>query len=275
MKKAITDYNPCPVGGVGIKENTLKPIALQLYSLREQVYPGGADLPGVLKTVAEIGYKGVEMAGLHGNDPKEIAKLVSDLGMKVCSSHAGVPTPENVAQIVDTESALGNKLVIGGIGPNDVKTLDQCKAVVERFQTAAELLKPHGMKFGIHNHWWEFDKIDGHYVYDILMNEADYFSELDVYWCAFGGANPPEIVQKYKDKIPLLHIKDGELVPGEHIHTAVGSGKVDMHPIIKAADPDVLQWCIVELDACKTDMLEAVKQSYRYLTSEGLCSGNK
>jgi sugar phosphate isomerase/epimerase len=131
------------------------------------------------------------------------------------------------------------------------------------------------MQFGMHNHWWEFDKIDGKLVYDILMDGAQFFSELDVYWCAFGKSNPPEIVAKYKAKIPLLHIKDGDLIEGEHVHTAVGSGKVDMHPIIGAADPAVLQWNIVELDACKTDMLEAVKQSYRYLTSEGLAAGNK
>jgi sugar phosphate isomerase/epimerase len=253
----------------------LKPIALQLYSLRAQVYPGGDDLPGVLKTVAEIGYKGVEFAGLKDNDPKELAKLVSDLGMQVCSSHAGLPTPENAAQIAETELTLGNKRVISGCGPNDVQTVDGCKAVAEKFNKAADLLKPYGMQYGMHNHWWEFAKLGDKYVYDILLQDAKFFSELDVYWCAFGGANAPEIVAKYKSKLPLLHIKDGELIPGEHIHTAVGSGKVDMHPIIKAADPNVLQWVIVELDGCKTDMLEAVKQSYRYLTSEGLASGNK
>ncbi len=253
----------------------MKPISLQLYSLRAQVYPAGSDLPGVLRTVAEIGYKGVEFAGLLGNDPKEITKIVKDLGLKVSSSHAGIPTPETVAQIADTELTLGNKKVIGGLGPDDFKTMDACKAALDRFNQAADLLKPYGMEFGIHNHWWEFEKIDGRYVYEILMEDAKFFSELDVYWCAFGGAVPSEMVAKYKSKLPLLHIKDGELVPGEHVHTAVGSGKVDMHPIINNADPNVLQWVIVELDACKTDMLDAVKESYRYLTSEGLAAGNK
>jgi sugar phosphate isomerase/epimerase len=253
----------------------LKPIALQLYSLRAQVYPEGADLPGVLKTVAEIGYKGVEFAGLMDNDPKEIAKLVKDLGLQVSSSHGGLPTAENVAQIAETELILGNKRVISGYGPNDFKTLDACKAAAEKFNTAAELLKPYGMQFGMHNHWWEFDKIDGEYVYDILLKDAQFFSELDVYWCAFAKANPSEVVTKHKAHIPLLHIKDGMLIEGQHVHTAVGSGKVDMHPIVAAADPSVLDWEIVELDRCDTDMLTAVKESYRYLTSEGLAAGNK
>ena len=128
----------------------------------------------------------------------------------------------------------------------------------------------------MHNHWWEFATLDGKYVYDILMEEApDMFSELDVYWTAFGHADPVAVVTKHKARIPLLHIKDGMLEEGKHVHTAVGSGKMNMPAIIGAADENVLDWVIVELDACETDMLDAVKQSYAYLTSKGLASGTK
>lgn len=254
----------------------MKPIGIQLYTLRKEVYPGGDDLPGVLRTVAEIGYKGVEFAGLHGNDPKTIARILSDLGLKVSSSHTALPTKENLQEIVDTELALGNKRVISGVGPDALATADGCKAVAEKFAAAAELLKPHGMTFGFHNHWWEFHTVDGQRAYDILMAEAPgVFSELDVYWTAYGKADPVEVIKTYSSRIPLLHIKDGMLKEGEHIHTAVGSGLMKMPEIIRAADPNVLDWLIVELDACATDMLEAVRQSYYYLTKQGLASGNK
>jgi len=252
----------------------LKPIALQLYSLRKDVYPGGADLPGVIKTLAEIGYKGVELAGLQGNDPKDIGKLVSDLGMQVCSGHAGLPNDENVKAMADEFAALGAKRVVSGYGPDNFKTLDAVKKAAEDFQKAAEVLKPYGMTFGFHNHWWEFVEIDGKLAYDILMAEgSDFFSELDTYWTAFGHADPVAIVSKHKSRLPLLHIKDGMLEEGKHVHTAVGSGKMNVPAVIGAADPNVLEWLIVELDACETDMLEAVKQSHKYLTSQGLASG--
>jgi sugar phosphate isomerase/epimerase len=253
----------------------LKPIALQLYSLREAVYPGGADLPGVLRTVADIGYKGVEFAGLYGNDPKEIAKIVKDLGLLVCSSHTGLPKPENVREIADTELTLGNKRAISGFGPDSFKTMDDCRRAADQFRQAAELLKPYGMTFGFHNHWWEFGKVDGKLVYDILMAEApDVFSELDVYWCAYGKGDPVKVVKQYTSRQPLLHIKDGTLEEGKP-HTAVGSGVLDIPAIVGAADPSVLEWLIIELDNCATDMLEAVKQSCRYMTSSGLAVGNK
>lgn len=251
----------------------MKPISIQLYSVREMA---AKDFPGTLRAIADIGYKGVEFAGLHGHDPKEIAKLVADLGMQVSSSHTGLPTPESVGQIVETESALGNTRVISGFGPDAFKTVDGVKQAAAKFNKAAELLKPHGMTYGIHNHWWEFDTLDGRYVYDILMAESPgFFSELDVYWCAFGKADPVQIVSKYKSRLPLLHIKDGMLEEGKHVHTAVGAGLLDMPAIVGAADPSLLEWLIVELDACETDMLEAVRESYEYLTSAGLGVGNK
>ncbi len=83
------------------------------------------------------------------------------------------------------------------------------------------------------------------------------------------------MVSEYKARLPLLHIKDGMLEEGSHVHTAVGSGKLDMPAIIGAADPSVLEWLVVELDNCDTDMLQAVKQSYRYLVSSGLAAGNR
>ena len=251
----------------------MKPISLQLYTVREDA---AQDFAGVLRTVANIGYKGVEMSDLHGHDPNEIAKLISDFGMQVSGSHVAMPTQANVQEIVDTHKILGCTRIISGFGPDQFTTLDGCKQAAEQFNKAEEILKPHGMSFGFHNHWFEFNIIDEKYAYDILIEECpECFSELDIYWTAYGGANPTEILSKYKTRIPLLHIKDGLLIKDEHVMTAVGSGVVDIPTIIQAADPDVLEWLVVELDACKTDMLEAVHQSYEYLTSNNLAAGNK
>ncbi len=252
---------------------TPKPISVQLYTLRAEAQK---DFPAVLKTVADIGYKGVEFAGLHGHSATEIKALIDDLGLVTSSSHTALPAPENISQLVDTEGTLGNTRLIAGFGPNDFATLDDTLRSAARFQAAADLAKQHGMTFGIHNHWWEFGTVaDGRLVYDVVLEAApDAFSELDVYWAAMGGYDAAEVVAVHKARLPLLHIKDGTLekdVP----HVAVGSGKLDMPAIIGAADPDVLEWLVVELDACATDMTEAVRQSYVYLTTQGLASGNK
>ena len=242
------------------------PLSVQLYTLRERA---AKDFPAVLRTVAEIGYQGVEFAGLHGHSAQDIKKLIDGLGLKTSSSHTALPTPENVNQLVDTEQALGNTRLISGFGPGDFETLDDCKRSAERFQAAAELVKPHGMTFGMHNHWWEFHTVGDRLVYDIVLEAApDIFSELDVYWAAYGGQDAAQVVATHKARLPLLHIKDGTLEK-DAPHVAVGSGKLDMPAIIGAADPTVLEWLVVELDHCATDMTEAVRQSYAYLTCSG------
>ena len=234
------------------------------------------DFPGVLKAVADAGYRGVEMAGLQGHNPKEIARIVSDLGMVVSSSHTALPTRENVAEIADTELALGNRFAISGMGRDAFDNLDAVKSAAEKFNRASELLHPYGISFGIHNHWWEFAEIDGRHVYDILMEQSPaIFGELDVYWVAYGHADPVEVICLHKSRLPFLHIKDGMLREGDMNHTAVGSGVLNMPEIISEADPNVLKWLVVELDNCECDMLEAVRQSYDYLTSQDLAVGSR
>jgi sugar phosphate isomerase/epimerase len=242
----------------------MKSIALQLYTLREEA---GKDFPGVLKRVADIGYKAVETAGLHGHDSKEIGKIIHDLGMQVCSSHTEMPDSGNIGRLVEEANALGNSCVVSGVGPDALSTLDACKAVADRFSKAAELLKPYGMTFAFHNHYWEFSAIDGRYAYDILLEEAPGVeSELDVYWTAYAKADSVQVVSAHKSRLPLLHIKDGTLENATPM-TPVGTGVVPIPEIIRATDPDVLKWLIVELDECDCDMFDAVKQSYEYLAS--------
>jgi sugar phosphate isomerase/epimerase len=250
------------------------PISIQLYTVREAA---AKDFFGVLKQIAEIGYVGVESAGLHGKTPKEVRKVLDDLGLKMSSAHVGLPTKETLNEAVDTAKTLGYSILVTGYGPDQFKTADSIKAAAAKFQEGAALLKPHGLKLGYHNHWWEFDKVDGKLGYDIFMAEAkDVLGQLDIYWATnFGAVNTPDVIKRYGKRVPLLHVKDGPLVKDQP-HTAVGSGKVNIPACVKAADPQALQWLIVELDACATDMMEAVRQSYKYLAgTSGLAGGKR
>ena len=54
--------------------------------------------------------------------------------------------------------------------------------------------------------------------------------------------------------------------------TAVGDGKMDFEPMAEAA-ADHVQWMIVELDRCATDMFTAVEASSQYLRNKGFTQG--
>jgi len=250
----------------------MTPLSIQLYTVRDEIQ---GDFPAALRRVAEIGYRGVEFAGLHGHDPKEIANILQDLGLAASSSHTGLPTPETIRQIADTEKTLGNTRLVAGLGPDEFKTLDDCRRSAARFQAAAQLAHSEGLTFAIHNHWWEFATLDGHLVYDVLLESApDALGELDIYWAEAAGVSPASVIARHKSRLPLLHIKDGP-ADRDGAMTAVGAGKVDIAGAIRAADPSVLQWLVVELDKCDTDMWQAVRESYTYLTGQGLAAGSK
>jgi sugar phosphate isomerase/epimerase len=251
----------------------MKPLSIQLYTVREAA---AKDFPGVLKKIAAVGYKGVEFAGLHNFKPAEIRKVLDDAGLVASSSHTALPTKDNLQELVDTAGALGYKFIITGKGPDDFKTLDGIKAAAGQFQAAAALLKGTGLALGYHNHWWEMDLVEGRLGLEWFLELApDVFSQVDVYWATnFGAVNTAKLVRAHKKRIPILHLKDGCLTP-RHPHTAVGKGRLKMGPIVKAADAKVLQWLVVELDECATDMMQAVEDSYTYLTSQGLAAGNK
>lgn len=243
----------------------MKPIAVQLYSLRAE---SEKNFRHVIHSVAEMGYQGVEPAGFYDMTPAEFRAFVEDLGMKVCSSHRPWATPDNLAEVIDTLGILGLDKAAGGFRPDDFKDLDAIKRTADVVNRMTESLSHANLDLFLHNHFWEFDTIDGRLAYDYLAEWCpDVKFEIDTYWAAnFGAVNPATQVAKHKHRTPLLHIKDGPLEKGKAM-VAVGQGKMDIPAVINAADPDVLEWLIVELDACDTDMTTAVRESYEYLST--------
>ena len=96
-----------------------------------------------------------------------------------------------------------------------------------------------------------------------MESAPDLLSELDIYWTAYAQIDVVSIMKKWGKRIPLLHVKDGNLE--SRIHLPIGEGKVAIKEIIESADDETLEWLIVELDACETDMTEAVAKSVDWL----------
>ena len=252
----------------------MKPIAIQLYTVREYC---AQDFPAALKKVAEIGYKGVEFAGMNGMCPCEVKKIVDELGLEVASAHMAMPNAENINALIDECKTLGVTKLVSGYGPDQLGTVEGCMEAVAQINAAVALLEGTGISLGIHNHYWEFEKLaDGRYPEDILLDNCPgAFAEMDVYWVAVGGPNPAEAVAERKARVPLLHIKDGDIDPRTPMKAIGSSGKIDFAAVVAAADPNVLEWNIIEMDEVAGDMWEAVQQSYDFMIKNGLAAGNK
>ncbi len=248
------------------------PIGLQLYTLRDLLAQNFDD---TIRKVAAIGYTGVETAGFPGTTPAAAARLFKDLGLRVSSAHTPLPVGAQRQEVLDIVQALGATDIVSGFGPEDFKTADLIQRSAERFNEAAAAAKAQGLRFSVHNHWWEFESFEGRPVYQRLLEllSPDVCFEVDVYWVKTGGCDPEAVVRELGARAPLLHIKDGACARDIPM-TAVGEGIVDMPAVAKAGGKHT-EWMIVELDHCATDMLQAVVKSYAYLTRQGLAQGRR
>jgi sugar phosphate isomerase/epimerase len=252
------------------------PVALQLYSVRDAL---ASDFEGVIRQVAEMGYVGVETAGVFGDSPQDARRLFDELGLIVTSAHISMPLGDDRTRVLDTMAALGCKyLVVPWLPAEQFQTHDQIKTVCDRLNQANAVTRENGLILLYHNHWWEFTPskaLDGKTPFDVMVGQLDSTIgfEFDLYWAKTGGTDPLRLVETYGSRAPLLHIKDGP-GPSDQPMTAVGEGVMDYRAIIGAA-PSTTQWLIVEVDRSQTDMLETVRKSCAYLTQNGLARGNK
>jgi sugar phosphate isomerase/epimerase len=248
------------------------PIALQLYTVRDVI--AKKDYESVVRQVAQIGYAGVETAGFPGTTPQAAGKLFKGLGLLVSSIHRfPIPTPSDKQEILDILGALDTKNYVSGGNREDFTTIETTRLTCEKINAAAAMLAPYGIKFHVHNHWYEYLKVGEKYAYEYMIDflAPEVFFQIDTYWTKTAGVDPAKVVKKLGKRAPLLHIKDGPAQQKVH-QTAVGDGVLDFSAIVKAAAGNT-EWMIVELDSCATDMMETVQKSFQYLTSKGLARG--
>lgn len=251
----------------------LRPIALQLYTVRELL---GEDFEGTVRRVADMGYIGVELYGGMPCDLSDAANLFRELDLRICNSHVPFPDEANQETVLEIAEAFDLRSVaIAMLPPADFETIDAIKRVCERLNRAGEFTAANSLALHYHNHWWEYKRINGSSTLDVMLEELDESVglQIDTYWVQTGGEDAVEVVKRVGARAPLIHLKDGWLEPKGDM-AAVGHGLMNVPGIVKAT-AETAEWHIVEQDRSNNDRLEAVWQSYAYLTSNGLARGKK
>jgi sugar phosphate isomerase/epimerase len=188
------------------------PVGLELYSVREDFMK---DMPGTLKVVAQAGYQGVEMWGPYADwnldQAKEFKKIVTDLGMKVMSTHTGAKyfADDLLGKVADLNALFETRFMIMS-SAGAVKSLDGWKEVAAKLNKAGEKLRPLGKRTGFHNHALEFTPLEGVRPMEILAKETgkDVVLQLDVGTCIAAGSDPVAWIERNPGRFGSLHLKD-------------------------------------------------------------------
>src|SRR5215212_2587110 len=167
------------------KDNEL--VGIQLYSVRADM---GKDPSGTLNQLAAIGYKHVEHANyvnrkFYGYTPAEFKKILDDLGLKMPSGHTVMGSQHWDAAkkeftdlwkyTVEDAATMGQQYVISPwLDQAYRKDKDGLLRFMEVFNKSGELCNKSGMKFGYHNHDFEFsESLDGESLYEIMIKNTD------------------------------------------------------------------------------------------------------
>lgn len=246
------------------------PIALQMYSLREETEK---DFAGTLKKVAEMGYDGVEFAGYGGYSAKELKDLLNRLGLKAASSHVPLETLEtDLDQVIDYQQKLGSKHIVCPHLAPDRQTDEGYRELVTVLNTIGKTCFEAGITFSYHNHDFELEPVaGGQSALDMLFTETNpkwVQTELDIYWLAKAGEDPVEWIKRYHNRTPLIHLKD-MTTDEEQFFAELGTGGIDLESVMKVGAQSNVEWWIVEQDQSRKTPLESVKQSIDFLKQRG------
>ena len=268
------------------------PVGIQLYSVRDDLE---ADFEGTLKAVAEMGYEGVEFAGLYGHSVEEAKALCDKYNLDPVSTH--IPFTDMIADpegVIGEYAKLGVKYVVIPYLTEEFRPgRERFREVIEGAKVIGDVCKKYGIELLYHNHDFEFVKIDGEYALDILYREvpaALLKTELDTCWVNVGGEDPSAYIRKYSGRSPVVHLKDF-VMPGkkpEKMYALigideqkqgdteeaeafgfrpVGYGVQNIEEIIKASRVAGSKWLIVEQDmpALGKSAMECARMSIDFL----------
>lgn len=261
------------------KENEMAriPIALQVYSVREEA---AKDLAGVLAKVAEMGYEGVEFAGLYDHTPAEARKMLDDNGLKCAGTHIGLNTllGDEFEKSIEMHQTLGNKFpIVPGLGEEYRNSAEAWRKTADLFNELADKLAPYGMRTGYHNHAIEFKPMDGQIPWDVFFGNTkpEVVMQLDTGNAMSGGGDPVSILEDYPGRAGTIHLKPyspslAQENPHAGFRPAIGEDETPWEKILGLCEAaGATEWYIVEYESDKYPPMEAVEKCLQALKAMG------
>lgn len=239
---------------------------IQLYTVRNEML---ADARGTLKQLAALGIKQIESAGsqkgyYYGLTAKEMKQVCSDLGMTLRSGHVNI---DNKWQQTMNEAAeSGQEYLICSSLPGRGQTIDNYKKASETFNKAGEECQKLHLKFGYHNHDYEFEQQNGQVLYDVLMDNTDpklVYMELDLGWVVASGKDPFDYFKRYNGRFPLWHLKDMDLQKKQS--TEFGKGGLDIEKILQHREQSGLKYFFIEQEEYANNPMDSMKHNMQFI----------
>lgn len=227
------------------------------------------DWKTVLKQTVDFGFSEIEIGKYLGASATSFLTSCKEIGITPIAGGINFTNLEEELNLkLDGLAELNLKYAVVywpwlGSGPFKI---EDCKRSAEMLNLMGEACQKREMTLCWHNHNKEFIAMEEGLPFDYLMNNTDknlVKCEMDIYWVAKGGADPLSMLKKYKNRFPILHVKD--MAPGEEKDfECPGSGIIDFPSIFREAEKQGIEHYMVERDNVK-DGMACLKSSGAYL----------
>ena len=228
------------------------------------------DLASIVKTVAEIGYEGIETSPRVLVKYGDWKKLLKDYGLSLVALHIGVGNLKEAEDALKMLSEFnGFYLTFSGAG-GKTKTQEEYLESCRFLNEVGRLAKDYNVIVCYHNH--DYEVVNNAWGLKIVIENTD--PELvklcvDTYWAKCGGLEPVDFIKTHLDRIAYLHLKDGTEEDIKHRKfRELGKGCIDFKKILELVS-EKLDWVIVEQDRSEKDPAQSMRESREYLRQLG------
>jgi len=239
-------FSPLTHARDGGSRKTVKSLGFQSWTIRQQL---NEDPAGTCKKMAGLGYQEIEMcsplgyvnsgfAPLNKYSGTELRKIIEDSGLTCTSAHFNLgELRESLDDRMNWAHQMGMKqMVLSSFWlSKEEQTLANYRKSAAELNRLAEKTKKAGLQMGFHNHHMEFEKRDGHLIYDALLEAFD----PDLVKMQFQvavvnlGYQAADYFRKYPGRFISAHLQD--YAKDQDRQTPIGQGDIDWKDFFEAA----------------------------------------
>ena len=261
---------------VGTDARSQRPIGIELYSFRNQFK---TDVEGTLRKISEMGFREIEGGSTYGLSIDSFNTLLRKYNLTTVSIGVEYIELQNDPQAVARKAkAMGAEYVVCFWIPhnNNEFTFEDAKNAVTVFNNAGKVLRKEGLSLAYHPHGFEFRAHERGTLFDYMVKNISPRNanfEMDVFWIKHPGQDPVELLKKYKNRFPLMHLKDRKHGTAgnqtgqadDESNVVLGTGDVNIAAVMEQAKKSNVKYYFIEDESSHS--MQQVPQSLAFLKS--------
>ena len=249
-------------------------IGAQLYTVRDYTKNPG-DIEATLRKIKSMGFDLIQISGFGPCDSDLLAAWTREIGLEVCVTHVPwnrLAEPAELKKLIEEHKKLSCSFIGLGCKPDIYPdSYEGYTHLIKKINDICKIAMDEGLTFSYHNHDFEFQKFNGICAIDRMFEECPHLDIiLDLFWVQAGGANPCDYLEKFKERINIVHLKDYRMLGRSRQFAEIGEGNINWDDIIPRCKKHGIPYAVIEQDGdFLIDPFESLALSRKYLTEKG------